>query len=303
MSYRVFGIMVVACLTATRTAYAEDRGLVVLVGPSEGDPTVLKISDELRVLGFDVAVAPHGTDRARIRERAKTGDAVAVMVVDERDIEVRVVTPEQVHERHVTRRPADPSTSALEAVEVIRGYLVPVEHPKDATPTGPEPPAAPLPDEPRSWSARLSGGFMSAGSFPTLGSLTLGGSKHFGRLAIELSAVGTVPRADAWGGGLDLGVQFAPLGYTRPVSFAVGVGATGLAVAYKEDGKKYSTDAAAVPHVGAVIRARITESFFARVDGMFGVSIPSPGFKTKTGSDIQFGSSVAALSAGLEVAW
>ncbi|HEY5920598.1 MAG TPA: hypothetical protein VIV11_02960 [Kofleriaceae bacterium] len=301
MSYRAFALVV--CLVVTRSAYAEHRGLAVLVGSTEGDPIVLKISDELRALEFEVEVARHGSDRARIRQRANKADAVAVVLVDDREIEVRVVTAEQVHERRIPRRAADPGTSALAAVEVVRGYLVPVERgAKDAALPPPEPTAT-TPDQPRSWSARLSGGFMSAGSFPTQGAVTLGGAKHLGRLAIELSTVATIPRADAWTGGLDAGLQFSPLGFTRPVSFSVGIGATALVILYKEDGKKYTAEVAALPHVGAVVRAAINESVSARVDGRFGVSVPSPGFKTKTGSDIQFGSSVVAASAGLEVAW
>jgi len=302
MSYRALAIGAAACLVMMRSAHAEDRGVAVLSAASEGDPIVLKISDELRALGFEVEVAPHGSDPAGIRQRAKRDDAVAVVLVDEREIEVRVVTSDQVHERRFPRRAADPSTSALAAVEVIRGYLVPVEQgPNNTVPTLP-PASLPRP-KPPSISARLSGGFVSPGSFPTLGAATLGGAKHFGRLAIDVSAVAALPRAFAWLGGLTLGAQFAPLGYTRPVSFAVGIGVTGLAVAYKEDAKKYTTELVAVPHAGVAIRAALADSVFARIDGMFGVSVPSPGFKTKTGGDIQFGSSVAGASAGIEVAW
>jgi hypothetical protein len=302
MSYRAFAIAATAGLMITGVAYAEDRGLAVLVGSSDGDPIVLKISDELRALGFEVEVAPHGSDRARIRKRAKRGDAVAVVLVDEREIEIRVVTSDQVHDQRLSRRASDPSTNALAAVEVVRGYLVPVgearKEPATNTPVVLSPPK-----QAPTLSARLSAGFVSAGSFPTQGAVTLGGAKHLGRLAIELTAVATIPGADAWSGGLGLGLQFAPLGVTRPVSFSAGIGMMGLVVAYKEDGKKYTTEAAALPHVGATGRVAISESVFVRLDGMFGVSVPSPGFKSKTGSDIEFGSSVVAASAGIEVRW
>lgn len=304
MRGRLSAIVVAACLVLTRTGYAEDRGLAVLVGASEGDPIVLKISDELRVLGFEVEVAPYGSERVRIRQRANRDDAVAVVLVDEREIEVRVVTAEQVRERRFSRHAADTSTSALAAVEVVRGYLVPVERaPKDEAPLPPERSTIHPDKRSRSLSARLSGGFVTAGSFPTQGSATLGGAMHVGRFAIELSALTTMPRADAWCGGFDVGLQFAPLGFTRPVSFSVGIGAMGLAVAYKEDAKKYTTEAAALSHVGFVLRAAITESVSVRVDGTFGVTIPSPEFKSKAGSDVQFGSSLGALSAGIEAAW
>lgn len=308
MRYRAFAIAVAACLTVTRSADAEDRGLAVLVGASEGDPIVLKISDELRALGFEVEVAPHGSDRARLRRRATRDDAVAVVLVEEREIEVRVVTAAQVHERRLERRAADPSTGALAVVEVIRGYLVPVERESeresaDAAPVAPAPTPARSRGKRPSVSARLAGGFATAGSFPALGIATVGAAKHVGRLSIGVSALAAIPGADAWFGGLDVSVQFAPLGYRRPVSFAAGIGVTGLAIAYKEDAKKYNNDAAALPHVDVVVRAAITDRAFARVDGAFGVSIPSPDFKSKTGSDIQFGSSVVAATAGVEVAW
>lgn len=307
MTFRPFAVALALCLLLIRSAHAEDRGLAVLVGSSEGDPIVLKISDELRALGFEVEVAQHGSDRARIRNRAKPNDAVAVVLIDEREIEVRIVTPEQVQERRLARRGTDASTSALAAVEVIRGYLVPVEQsPRDVPGTSPPipatPAASPQPKLP-SITARLGAGFMSAGSYPTLASVTLGGAKHFGRFAVDVSAVATMPRADAWSGGLDVDAQFAPLGFTRPVSFALGIGAGGLAVAYKEDAKKYSTDLLLVPHVGLVARAAITQSFFARVDAKFGVAVPSPEFKTKTGSDIQFGSTTQSVTVAVEVAW
>lgn len=303
MSSRAFAIVLAACLAVTRAVYAEDRGLAVLVGASEGDPIVLRISDELRALGFVVEVAPHGSDRARIRERANRNDAVAVVLVDEREIEVRVVTSHQVQERRLSRGATDPSTSALAAVEVVRGYLVPVPQPPEASaPTGAEPMTARPHANAPSITARLGGGLVSAGTFPLQGSATLAGAKHFGRLAIELAALATVP-GDGWCGGADLGVQFVPLGFSRPVSFAIGIGASGLVVAYKEDGKKYSAEAAALPHVGVVVRAPIAGPVSARVDGSFGVSIPSPTFKSKTGSDLRFGASVTAVSAGIELAW
>src|SRR6187549_1338398 len=99
MTYRLFAMALASCLLLMRSAHAEDRGVAVLVGSSEGDPIVLKISDELRTLGFEVEVAPHGSDRSRIRNRAKPDDAIAVVLVDERELEVRIVTPGQVQER------------------------------------------------------------------------------------------------------------------------------------------------------------------------------------------------------------
>lgn len=302
MRYRVFAFVIAASLVVTRSAYAQERGLAVLVGASEGDPIVLKISDELRALGFDVEVAPHGTDRERIRKRARRDDAVAVVLVNEREIEVLVVTPEQVHDRRFPRRESDQSTSALAAVEVVRGYLVPVQEPTNVTSNAPEPKTV-RPTKAPSFSVRLSSGFVSAGSFPTQGSVTLGGARHFGRFAIDLGTVMTIPSADAWSAGVDVGFKLAPLGFTRPVSFAVGIGTMGLVVSYKEDGKKYTSEVTAVPHVAIAIRVVIRDSVSARVDGMFGAPVPSPAFKSKTGSDIQFGSTIVAASAGLEVAW
>jgi hypothetical protein len=43
MSRRSQAIVAAVCLAVTRPASADDRGLAVLVGPSDGDPIVLKI--------------------------------------------------------------------------------------------------------------------------------------------------------------------------------------------------------------------------------------------------------------------
>jgi len=145
MSRRGAVIAAAICLAVTRPASADDRGLAVLVGASDGDPIVLKISDELRALGFEVEVAPHGSDRDRIRSRALHGDAVAVVLVNADEIEVRVAVGQDVEQRRIPRRrDIDTSTSALAAVEVVRGYLVPVDAraPADSIATPPSPSGA-----------------------------------------------------------------------------------------------------------------------------------------------------------------
>jgi hypothetical protein len=300
-------IVAAVCLAAARPVYADDRGLAVLVGPSDGDPIVLKISDELRALGFEVEVAPHGSDRDRIRSRARRNDAVAVVLVDKDEIEVRVVVGQDVEQRHIPRRrDTDMSTNALAAVEVVRGYLVPVDAraPKNTPQAPPIPPnAVSTVRDDRTLSVRLSGGLVYAGNFPSLGAVTLGAAKQFGRVGIEVSAVAAVPRAEAWCGGGGVGVRYALLDHTRPISVVVSGGVAGLAVAYQEDGKKWTTKAAALPYVDLAIGAVIIGPLAARVDGMIGAAIPAADFKSKIGSDVRFGSSVAGVSAGVELVW
>lgn len=309
MSRRGQAIVAAVCLAAARPVYADDRGLAVLVGASDGDPIVLKISDELRALGFEVEVAPHGSDRDRIRSRARRDDAVAVVLVDKDEIEVRVAVGQDVQQRRIPRRrDTDMSTSALAAVEVVRGYLVPFDAraPKDATQLPPNPPGAistAREDEMRTLSVRLSAGLVYARNFPTLGTVTLGAAKQFGRVGIEASAVAAIPRADAWCGGAGAGLRYALLGQARPISLVVAGGVAGLAVAYQEDAKKWTTKAAALPYLDLAIGVAIIGPLIARVDGMIGAAIPAVDFKSKIEGDVRFGSSVAGVSAGVELDW
>jgi hypothetical protein len=309
MSRRARAIVVAVGLVVTRPVSADDRGLAVLVGASDGDPIVLKISDELRALGFEVEVAPPGSDRDRIRSRAGRDDAVAVVLVDEREVEVHVAVGKEVQLRHIPRRQdTDTSTSALAAVELVRGYLVPVDAraPNDSGQTPPDAPgamSAPRDDELRSLSVRLGVGLENAGNFPTQGAMTLGVAKQFGRAGIEVSAAATIPRAEAWSGGIGVGLRYALLGHARPISLVVAGGLAGLAVAYQEDAKKWTIKAAALPYVDLAVRVAITGPFAVRADGMIAVAIPAPEFKSKTGSDVRFGSSVTAVSAGVELVW
>ena len=293
--------------SVARPASADDRGLAVLVGPSDGDPIVLKISDELRALGFEVEVAPHGSDRDRVRSRARRDDAVAIVLVDKDEIEIRVAVGQEVEQRHIPRgRDTDMSTSALAVVEVVRGYLVPVdEQTPKSTPQGPPNSAGAISTarEDRTLSMRLSAGSVYAGNFPTLGAVTLGAAKQFGHLGIEVSAVAAIPRAEAWCGGGGVGLRYALLDHAHPISVIVGAGLAGLAVAYQEDGKKWSTTAAALPYLDLAIGVAIGGPLAARVDGMIGAAIPATDFKSKTGGDVRFGSSVAGVSAGVELVW
>lgn len=307
MGRRGQAIVAVISLAVTRPASADDRGLAVLVGASEGDPIVLKISDELRALGFEVEVAPPGSDRDRIRSRARRDDAVAVVLVDKDEIEVRVAVGQEVEQRHIPRRrDADMSTSALAAVEVVRGYLVPVDTqaPKDATQARPESPGAiSTARDDRTFSLRLSAGLVYAGGFPTLGAVTLGAAKRFGHVGIEVSAVAAIPRAEAWYGGAGVGLRYALLRHARPISVIVAGGVAGLAVAYQEDAKKWTTTAAVLPYIDLAIGVAIVGPLVARVDGTIGAAIPAADFKSKVGSDVRFGSSVAGVSAGVELVW
>jgi len=309
MSRRGAVIAAAICLAVTRPVSADDRGLVVLVGASDGDPIVLKISDELRALGFEVEVAPHGSDRDRIRSRARPGDAVAVVLVDKDEIEVRVAVGQDVEQRRISRRrDIDTSTGALAAVEVVRGYLVPVDarapadsiaappSPSGATSTAPEGEMRPL-------SVRLSAGLVYSGHFPTLGAVMLGAAKQFGRVGIEMSALAAIPRAEAWCGGAGVGLRYALLGQARPISLVVAGGVAGLAVAYQENAKKWTTKPAALPYLDLAIGVAIIGPFVVRLDGMIGAAIPAADFKSKTGSDVSFGSSVAGVSAGVELVW
>jgi hypothetical protein len=307
MSRRGQVIVAVVGLAVTRPASADDRGLAVLVGASDGDPIVLKISDELRALGFEVEVAPHGSDRDRIRSRARRDDAVAVVLVDNDEIEVRVAVGQEVEQRHIPRRrDTDMSTSALAVVEVVRGYLVPVDTqaPKDTTQAPPSSSGAvSIARDDRTLSVRLSAGLVYAGRFPTLAAVALGAAKQFGRVGIEVSAVAAIPRAEAWCGGAGVGLRYALLDHARPISVVVAGGVAGLAVAYQEDAKKWTTTAAVLPYLDLAIGVVIIGPFVARVDGTIAAAIPAADFKSKTGSDVRFGSPVAGVSAGVELVW
>jgi hypothetical protein len=118
---------------------------VLIVGPSPAHPTVVRVRQELLLLGLDVEIASPGAD-GDLAALASDRDAAAVARVQESPPEI-VLWVDAAHSggapaltrvsESVTGSP-DAGLLALRAVELLRGRLIPVAAPKadaSATPT------------------------------------------------------------------------------------------------------------------------------------------------------------------------
>lgn len=261
------GALIVGCLSLLG-AGPELRAVVV--GPSSADPRVVRLRQELALLGFDVEVATSlaQDDPAKI---AADREAAAVLRVVDIPPEIAVWVdaahsknlPQEVHVRGAG---GDADTAALRAVEWVRGRFVPVD-PTKVAPTA-SPSAAPTasasasaiatsaptasapsatasasasPPELTASKATLHIGPAIAGSpgkLPPMPVLRIGGAWR-ARFPLELATSVLVPLAAATAsapeGTVDLRVLWVGLGanvHLLPASsrFSIGVGA-GLGLA------------------------------------------------------------------------
>ena len=121
---------------------------VLIVGPSPSHPTVVRVRQELLLLGLDVEIASPGAD-GDLAALARDRDAAAVARVQESPPEI-VLWVDAAHSggapaltrvsESLTGSP-DAGLLALRAVELLRGRLVPVAAPPAASPfaTAPAP--------------------------------------------------------------------------------------------------------------------------------------------------------------------
>ena len=121
-----------AALLAIAQVHAADLR-VVLIGPSNDDPTVARVRQELTLLGLEVeVVAPApGTDLA---ELARSHGAAAAARVEASPPEIVLWVdeahsaglPQESRVSESVKSGADPGLLALRAIELLRGRLVPV---------------------------------------------------------------------------------------------------------------------------------------------------------------------------------
>jgi hypothetical protein len=124
---------------------------VLLVGPSEADATVVRVRQELTLLGLDVEVVTRGasTDLAAL---ARDHGAAAVARVEDAPPEI-VLWVDAAHSAGLPQESrvsetfsgrAEPGLLALRAVELLRGRLIPVAATADAAaPSATSAPEAP----------------------------------------------------------------------------------------------------------------------------------------------------------------
>jgi hypothetical protein len=114
-----------------------DSPRVLIIGPSPKHPTVVRVRDELQVLGFEVELVTPGTGALDLAAIARERRAAAVVRVEAWPPEVIVWVdparqqgePEKSAEIRVSESlsgPVEPGLLALRAIELLRGKLIPV---------------------------------------------------------------------------------------------------------------------------------------------------------------------------------
>lgn len=222
--------MIALALATALASIAFASGPRVLVLGSPTDPTVVRMRQELGVLGFDVEVAPRGASGSDLAALARArGAAAAAHVIvsppsvalwfDPATAQGEAGAPAELTVDAELAGSADPALLALRAVELVRGRLLPVGAPAGgaehdagpvrtgepaasaaAAPTTPAPPAPRpatrprrAPVAPRAPSAFLSPSLVvSPGGLPAQPDLLLGGRFRLLR-RLDLEALALAP--------------------------------------------------------------------------------------------------------------
>jgi hypothetical protein len=114
-----------------------DTPRVILIGPSPRHPTVVRVRDELQVLGLEVEVVAPGTGASDLAAIARERGAAAVARVEDWPPEILLWVdparqpgdPAKSAEIRVSESlsgPVEPGLLALRAIELLRGKLIPV---------------------------------------------------------------------------------------------------------------------------------------------------------------------------------
>jgi len=124
-----------------------DRPRVVILGPSLSNPIVIRVRDELAVLGFDVRVeiADDGAGDLSVAARRSGASAAARVRPAPHAIELWVDpgTAGGPPSAETLSEPADPALLALRAVELLRARLLPVPQIEQPPAADAAPPATP----------------------------------------------------------------------------------------------------------------------------------------------------------------
>jgi hypothetical protein len=331
--------LVVAALGASAPARADEPVGVVVIGPSEQEPLVARVEQELRALGFVVTFS--STTSAESSDIARVSHASAVLRVATAPPQIRVWIAAQKRadpgglEVEAGARDfkidaptdkSDPAVVALGAVELLHGALLPVDaKPVAAPPLAPPPPAPPVDvaNAPRQaergpFAFQIGGGAAIApGGVPGAPVIFAGASLEPWRgLEVALwtllpTAPGTVMTEEGsihvhvGGGGADVGASLRDIGGRLDVHGALGAGLMVTAVDgdARAGGGAASASASSVsffPHARVAGAVRLVPWLSARADVLAGLLTPEPVVQSLARPVARVGQPELAFIASLE---
>jgi hypothetical protein len=203
-------------LFSSSTALADGGARVVLLGPSERDPTVVRLRRELELLGLEVDFVPDaGAPRRPLADVARERHAPAALAVESSPPAVLLWTepsraPDAApgQEMRLDQGAAEPRMLVLRAVELVRERLLPAPPPTDAGPEAARPagvaeaPASPT----SSTSAATTGPAVVPPAVATSELARARGPSMFAGPAVLASPGGVAATPHVW-----LGARWAPL--------------------------------------------------------------------------------------------
>jgi hypothetical protein len=140
--------MLVPAILLAASLVLADRPRVLILGPSAQHPMVIRVRDELAVLGYDVRIEIGAPAAGDLPSAAHRTGAVAVARIEAAPpaIELWVDAGQVAPAAETLREPRDPGLLALRAVELLRAHLLPV--PPSIEPTASVVPYTPPTAEP-----------------------------------------------------------------------------------------------------------------------------------------------------------
>jgi hypothetical protein len=324
-------------LVAERLALADGRSRVLVLGPSERDPIVVRLRRELGLLGLEVELlTPGGDDPHELAESAKARHAVAAAAVRpsppgivlwiDPALHPSTVAGAEVRVDDESTGAAEPRLLALRAVEILRERLLPVAAspppaPEDAPAASPTGAAPAVPTK----ALRIQGApsvfigpavVASPGNLGAMASVWLGARwAPIRRMDLELVALLPTVAATASAaegsmtfraGALAAGVS-AKL--TEPASdlfVDAGAGLGLLVAGYEGQARPPWQSAGGVratmlPYAHASLGYWVAARVALRADVLMGFALPQPVLTIAGHRVAAFGEPAAVFSAGIEV--
>lgn len=321
-------------LLVASIALADGETHVLLIGRSENDPSVVRIEQELRILGLSVEFLPASKARGSLANNARAQGATAAA-------EVRSTPPAILLWTDPVRFPdvgggadlrvdegstgtAEPGLLALRAVELLHGRILPVPTtPVGSLDGGTADAAAPAQREaasqastPSSFSAFIGPAVLMSSSVDPTFHLWIGARLNLAT-RIDLELAGTIPTTATTVPGVTgtVGARIGTLGlaanfrFTEPSSpfFAsAGLGLGALVSVVSGDAEKASnaalgTRGAAFPYLRVGGGYWLAEHVAVRGDALLGVALPAPDVQVKGKEVAKFGAPTVTLAAALEL--
>lgn len=321
------GALLLGWLALAPDALAGGPARVLLVGPSEQDPTVVRLRRELTLIGAEVETAPGEGDRPDPEALSRTRQAAAVVVV-ESPRAARVWAGGA--EVRVDEASGDSRLLVLRAVEILRDRLFP----DPAAPVAPIAPAAPpapaarraeptvaAPAPPPPRRGRVSA-FLGPALLASPGGLSatphvLLGARWSPADRLELELVSLLPttaaNVTAAEGSVDVregavaagvGARLTPAASAFFLTAAAGAGA--LISAYAGDARApYRSASGArgslLPYAHLAAGYRVTAAVAVRSDLIAGFALPQPMVSIDGRRAASFGEPALAFALALEV--